>query len=208
MSIRKVGILGGGKMSTEIFKLLTGFDFDLVLWTPFPEEVTQARQLLTRKLARKAQKGGPRGEAAQAKLDRMTFTTDKHALADMDLIIEAVVENIGLKRKVFAEMDKLVKPDAIFVTNTSTLSPSYMAAVTSRPERFVGLHYFYPVSLVDFVEVVPISTTDPTVTEKLQDFVRTSGKRPLLVNREVNGYLVNRLLGTYYSEGDAGTTGG
>ncbi len=201
MSIRRVGILGGGKMATEIFKLLSGFDFDLALWSPFPEEVEAAERELTRKLKRRAAKGGARGEAAAAKLARMRFGTDMAMMADVDLVIEAVIESLEPKRKVFRDLDKVARPDTIFVTNTSTLSPSSMVPSPERAKRFAGLHYFYPVSLISFVEVVPIQATDPDATEDLVAFVSATGKRPLVVTKEVNGYLVNRLLGAYYNEG-------
>ncbi len=201
MTIRKVGILGGGKMGTEIFKLLGAFDFELVLWSPFPEEIEAAEKELTRKLRRRAAKGGARGEAAAASLARMTFGTDMTLLADVDLVIEAVIESLEPKRKVFRDLDRVARPDTIFVTNTSTLSPTSMVPSPARAQRFAGLHYFYPVSLVSFVEVVPTRKTSPQVTEALVEFVSRTGKKPLVVTSEVNGYLVNRLLGAYYNEG-------
>ncbi len=201
MTIKKVGILGGGKMATEIFKLLSGFDYDLVMWSPFQEEIEKAENELTRKLKRRAAKGGPRGEAAAARLARMTFGTDMALLGDVDLAIEAVIESLEPKRKVFRDLDRIARPDTIFATNTSSLSPSSMVPSAERRRRFAGLHYFYPVSIMSFVEIIPTSGTDPEVTEALTEFVSATGKRPLVVRREVNGYLVNRVLGAYYNEG-------
>lgn len=201
MDIRKVGLVGAGKMASDIFKVLSEHDFDLVMWTPFPEEAAAAEAELTRKLKKRAQKGGARGAEAEARLARMTISTDMSTLRDVDLVIEAVIESLEPKRKVFAELDRIVKPEAIFATNTSSLSPSSMAVVTSRPKLFAGLHYFYPVSLINFVEVIPTWQTAPEVTERLTEFVRVSGKRPMAVNKEVNGFLANRILAAYYNEG-------
>lgn len=202
MEIRAVGLVGGGKMSCEIFKLACEQDLRIVLWVRRADAIPALEDELLRKLRRRAKKAGEEGAKAQQRLAQLSITTDMRALADVDLVIESVAEVLSAKREVFSALDQIVRPDCIVTTNTSSLSPSNLATLMSRPERFAGLHFFYPASLVSFVEVISASKTPPELTETLVDFVRTLGKRPIRVLKEVSAYLVNRLITAYYNEGN------
>lgn len=202
MQIRSVGLVGGGKMSSEIFKLVCEQDLKVVLWVRRAESVPALEDELLRKLRRRAKKAGDDGAKAQKRLDQLSITADMQALADVDLIIESVAESLSAKQTVWRALDQVVKPECIVTTNTSSLSPSSLSRLVSHPELFAGLHFFYPASLVGFVEVVAAEKTLPEVTETLMDFVRTLGKRPIRVLKEVSAYLVNRLITGYYNEGN------
>jgi len=211
MEIQTVGLVGGGKMSSEIFKLICEQDLDVVLWMRRPEAAVASEEELLRKLRRRAKKAGDEGAKAQERLGRLKITSDLNALRDVDLIIESVAENREIKLEIFAQLDRVVKPGAILTSNTSSLSPSAIARVTSRPEWFAGLHFFYPVSLLSFVEIIPCQRnpgqeTRADVLEALEVFLRKIGRRPILVKKEVAAYVINRVLAGYYHEG-AGIVG-
>lgn len=206
MELRSIGLVGGGKMSSEIFKLLSEQDFDVVLWLRRPDAVATTEEELLKKLRRRAKKPGDEGAKAQARLDRLKVTSDMADLATVDLIIESIAERQELKIDIFSRLDAVVQPKAIFATNTSSLSPSSFARHTKRPELFAGLHFFYPVSLMSSVEIVACEKTNPEVLEVLDKLVRTIGKRPIRVLKEVSAFLINRVLAGYYHEG-AGIVG-
>lgn len=206
MEIRKVGLVGGGKMSSEIFKLICEQDFDVVLWMRRPEAAAASEEELFKKLRRRAKKAGDEGAKAQERLNHLKVTSDLEALRDADLIIESVAEDQAVKLDLFTKLDTLVQPNAIFVTNTSSLSPSNLARVTSRPQLVAGLHFFFPVSILSFVEIIPCqrngeNNTRPEVIAALDSFVRQIGRRPVMVLKEVAAYIVNRVLAGYYHEG-------
>lgn len=206
MSIRKVGLVGGGKMSSEIFKLLLDSEYDVVLYVRRADAAATLDDELLRRLRRRAKKGGDEGAKAQARLDVLKVSTELTDLADCDLLIESVSEVAAVKAAVFQQLDALVKPGAIFTSNTSSLSPSWLSRHLSRPEYFVGLHFFFPVSLVRFVEIVAAEKTLPELPEQLAEFLRKVGKTPVRVKKEVSAFLINRVLAAYYNEG-AGIVG-
>jgi 3-hydroxybutyryl-CoA dehydrogenase len=131
-----------------------------------------------------------------AVMARLKGTTRREDLADCDLIIEAVIENIGEKRKIYQALDGIVKKSAIFASNTSSISITEMMTATSRPERFVGLHFFNPVPLMALVEVVRTIATAPDVMETVFDFAQRLGKTPVQTS-DKTGFIVNRLLVPY-----------
>jgi 3-hydroxybutyryl-CoA dehydrogenase len=131
-----------------------------------------------------------------ALLERLRWTTHLHDLADVDLVIESIVEELPVKREHFSRLDDVVQEGAIFATNTSTLTVAELAAATRRPERFVGLHFFNPVHAMKLVEVAPALRTAPETVETCMGFARSLGKLPVLV-ADSTGYIVNRLLVPY-----------
>jgi 3-hydroxybutyryl-CoA dehydrogenase len=129
-------------------------------------------------------------------LENLKGTTNVADLADCDLVIEAIVENLDAKRALYTELDKVAKPEAIFASNTSSLSITEMMTATARADRFVGLHFFNPVPLMKLVEVVGTIVTDPAVLEEGKGFVGQIGKTPVTA-RDSTGFVVNRLLVPY-----------
>jgi 3-hydroxybutyryl-CoA dehydrogenase len=142
-----------------------------------------------------AEKGGLK-EPATAIRARLKGTTNKQELADCDIVIEAIIENRDEKRKIYAELDGIVKKDAIFASNTSSLSITELMTATKRPERFVGLHFFNPVPLMKLVEVVRTIATADDVFETAVEFGKKVGKVPVRTN-DKTGFIVNRLLVPY-----------
>jgi enoyl-CoA hydratase / 3-hydroxyacyl-CoA dehydrogenase len=116
------------------------------------------------------------------------------ALSNADLVIEAVPEDMSLKRKVYAELDKIAESKMIYASNTSTLPITEMASLTQRPQRFVGVHFFNPPQLMQLVEVIPGATTSQDIVEAVTDFVKHIGKQPILCRKDVAGFIVNRIF--------------
>jgi enoyl-CoA hydratase/3-hydroxyacyl-CoA dehydrogenase len=116
------------------------------------------------------------------------------ALTNADLVVEAVPEDMNLKRKVYAEIDEIAESNMIYASNTSTLPITEMATLTQRPQRFVGVHFFNPPQLMQLVEVIPGATTSQDITEAVIDFVKHLGKQPILCRKDVAGFIVNRIF--------------
>jgi 3-hydroxybutyryl-CoA dehydrogenase len=150
---------------------------------------------IEKSLAKFAEKGTIK-ETPQAIRSRLKGTTNRQDLADCDLVIEAVIENVDEKRKIYAALDPIVKKDAIFASNTSSISITELMTATSRPERFVGLHFFNPVPLMKLVEVVRTIATAPQVYETAFDFAKRVGKVPVRTSDKTD-FIVNRLLVPY-----------
>jgi len=141
-------------------------------------------------------RGKVRPEDKQAALSRLAGTTDYAALADCDIVIEAVVENLSAKKEAFGKLERTLKPEAILASNTSSLSITEMSVATKRPQRFVGLHFFNPVPLMKLVEVTRTIVTGPGVEETVLGFAKGLGKVPIR-SLDRTGFIVNRLLVPY-----------
>jgi 3-hydroxybutyryl-CoA dehydrogenase len=196
MSIEKIAILGGGQMGAGICEAAAsrGVAVTLIKATPGPSY--KARTGIEKNLERLVGKGKVTEADADSTLARMHFTDDLGAAADADLFIESIIEDLETKRAKFAEADKVVKPEGILASNTSTLSITAMASATERKGRFAGLHFFNPATMMKLVEVVPTDDTEASVTADLVAFVEHIGKTPVLV-RDATGFIVNRLLTPY-----------
>ena len=156
----------------------------------------KSRQSIEKTLA----KGIERGKVTEAERDKtlanLRFVTDLKDLADSDLFIEAVVEDLDVKNTLWSQLDKIAKPDAIFASNTSSLTIIAMAASSGRPDRMLGLHFFNPVPLMKLVEVVRTITTSEETEQRAMDFVRALGKDPIRA-KDSSGFIVNLLLIPY-----------
>jgi 3-hydroxybutyryl-CoA dehydrogenase len=150
---------------------------------------------IDKSLAKFAEKGTLK-EPVEAVRGRLKGVTSQRALADCDIIIEAIIENVEVKKNTFAELDAIVKKDAIFASNTSSISITEVAAATQRADRFVGLHFFNPVPLMKLVEVVRTIATSDSAFEKAYEFGKSLGKVPVRTS-DKTGFIVNRLLVPY-----------
>jgi 3-hydroxybutyryl-CoA dehydrogenase len=150
---------------------------------------------IEKSLAKSAEKGKLKEDAGVIR-GRLKGTLKKEDLADRDIIIEAIIENVEEKKKMYAALDAIVKKDAIFASNTSSISITELAAATKRAERFIGLHFFNPVPLMQLVEVVRTITTAPDVFETVYAFAQKLGKTPVRTS-DKTGFIVNRLLVPY-----------
>ncbi|MBZ5562130.1 MAG: 3-hydroxybutyryl-CoA dehydrogenase [Acidobacteriia bacterium] len=196
MEIRKVGVVGCGLMGSGIAQVSAMSGFPTVVREVSQELLDKGLDQIEKSLAKFVEKGKLSAEQKGQALSRLQPTLRLVDFAECDLVIEAIIENLDLKKELFAELDKVVKPQAIFASNTSSLCITEMLSVTRRGPRFLGLHFFNPVPLMQLVEVVKTVVTDPTVVQLGLDFARQLGKIPILT-KDRAGFIVNRLLIPY-----------
>jgi 3-hydroxybutyryl-CoA dehydrogenase len=196
MDIRKVGVVGCGLMGSGIAQVAAMAGFPTVVREVSEELLKKGLGSIERSLAKFVEKGQVSAEQRSQTLECLKPTTLLSDFADCDLVIEAITENLELKRKTFAELDKLVKPEAIFASNTSSLSITEMMTATQRAPRFLGLHFMNPVPLMKLVEVIRTVVTDPAVAQVGLNYARKVGKTPILTSDRA-GFIVNRLLVPY-----------
>jgi 3-hydroxybutyryl-CoA dehydrogenase len=194
--IRKVAVLGGGLMGSGIAQVSAAAGFATTVREVSEALGAKSRQAIEKSLA----KGIERGKTTETERDRtlgnLKFVTDLKNLADADLFIEAVVEDLEVKNTLWGQLDKLAGPDAIFASNTSSLTIIAMAAASGRPDRMLGLHFFNPVPQMKLVEVVRTITTSEETERRALDFVRALGKEPIRA-KDSSGFVVNLLLIPY-----------
>ena len=195
MKISKVGVLGCGLMGSGIAQVAATAGFDVIVFEVEQKFLDKGFAGIEKSLAKLAEKG-TLGEAPQAIRARLKGTTNQQDLAHSDIIIEAIIENIAEKRKIYASLDNVVKKDAIFASNTSSISITELMTATQRPDRFIGLHFFNPVPLMKLVEVVRTIATAAVVYDAATEFAKKLGKDPVRTS-DKTGFIVNRLLVPY-----------
>jgi 3-hydroxybutyryl-CoA dehydrogenase len=196
MEIHKVGVVGCGLMGSGISQAAAVAGFPTVVRELSQELLDRGLASIARSLAKFVEKGELTAvEKAQA-LGRLQPTLALQDFADCDLVVEAIVENLDRKKELFAELDRIVKPEAILASNTSSISITELMTATRRPTRFLGLHFFNPVPLMKLAEVVRTVVTEPEVVQLGLDFARRLGKTPVLTTDRA-GFIVNRLLIPY-----------
>jgi len=193
--IKKVGVIGCGLMGSGIAQTAATAGYQVISLEAEQRFIDKGFAGIEKSLAKFAEKGKLK-EAPDAIRARLKGTLKKEDLADCDLIIEAIIESVEEKKKMYAALDGIVKKDAIFASNTSSISITELMAATKRQERFVGLHFFNPVPLMALVEVVRTITTDPAVFEQAFAFAQSLGKTPVRTS-DKTGFIVNRLLVPY-----------
>jgi len=198
MEIKKVGVLGCGLMGSGIAQTAASAGFETVVREVSDDLIQKGFVGIEKSLAKFAEKGTITGEQQKAIRGRLSGTTSFEDLADCDIIIEAIIENIDEKRRVYAELDRICKPNAVFASNTSSISITEMMTATSpeRQQRFIGLHFFNPVPIMKLVEVVRTILTEETVYEEAVEFAKKLGKVPVKAS-DKTGFIVNRLLVPY-----------
>ncbi len=194
--IKKVGVVGGGLMGHGIAQVTATAGYDVVVREVDQSVVDKCMGKIGKQLARAVEKGKSTQDDADAILGRIKATTDYADLADCDLVIEAITESLELKLEMWREVDGIVKEDAYFATNTSSLPVIDQAAATSRPDRFLGLHYFNPAQVMKLVEVVRAVTTSDEAFEAGLEFAKAQGKLAI-PTKDKAGFIVNRLLVPY-----------
>jgi 3-hydroxybutyryl-CoA dehydrogenase len=196
MEISKVGVLGAGLMGHGIAQVTAEAGYQVVLREVDDERLQKGIGRIEKQLARAVEKGKAEQADADAVRGRIQGTTDYGDLADVDLVIEAITEDLALKLEMWKEVDSLVKPEAIFATNTSSLAVIDQAAATGRPEQFLGLHFFNPAQVMKLVEVVRCVTTSDEAFQTGLDFGQKLGKLTVST-KDKAGFIVNRLLVPY-----------
>jgi 3-hydroxybutyryl-CoA dehydrogenase len=198
--IEKVGVLGAGLMGHGLAQVAAQSGYEVVLREVDEATLQKGIGKIEKQLARAVEKGKSTQEDADAVRGRLHGTVDYADLADCDLVIEAITESLPLKLEMWREVDAIVKPDAVFATNTSSLAVIDQAAATSRPGQFVGLHYFNPAQVMKLVEVVRCITTSDEAFDTALEFARSEEKLAI-PTKDKAGFIVNRLLVPYLLDG-------
>ncbi len=194
--IKKVGVVGVGLMGSGIAQVSASAGLETVVREVNQKLLDAGVASIRRALERSVQKERVSAEERDATLGRLTGTLELEPLADCDLIIEAIVEDVGAKNELFGALDGLAPERTIFASNTSSLTITEMAANTERADRFVGLHFFNPVPVMPLVEVVRTGATSDETLQTAMEFVKAIGKTPIAC-RDNSGFIVNRLLVPY-----------
>jgi len=194
--INTVGVLGCGLMGSGIAQVCAQAGFRTIVREVSDELVQRGIGGITKQLGRAVEKGRLAGEERDAILERLSGTTQLSDLAECDLVIEAVVEDLDVKNQMWRELDRTCGPETIFASNTSSLTIADMAAATDRPGRMIGLHFFNPVPVMKLVEVVRTIATEADVFDTAFEFARSLGKEPIAC-KDNSGFVVNLLLVPY-----------
>ena len=194
--ISRVGVIGGGLMGSGIAQVSAAAGFPTIVREVSIELCTKSKQSIEKTLSRGIERGKVTEAERDMTLKNLRFATDLKELADSDLFIEAVVEDLAVKNLLWTELDRIAGPDAIFASNTSSLTIIAMATASGRPDRMLGLHFFNPVPLMKLVEVVRTITTSEETERLAMDFVRALGKEPIRA-KDSSGFVVNLLLIPY-----------
>ncbi|TMF71225.1 MAG: 3-hydroxyacyl-CoA dehydrogenase family protein [Chloroflexi bacterium] len=191
----KLAVIGAGSMGAQIAQQAALHDVEVVLQDKDEAQLGKARESNRGHLARRVEKGKLSQANAELALERVGTTMDLgQAVFEADFVIEAVFEDIEAKRAIFEAVDGLAPPDAILASNSSTIGISKLADVTRRPERCLNMHFFYPVLVMDLVEIVRGPKTSDDAVERAVALARQIGRTPVVLNKEIDGFIVNRIL--------------
>ena len=196
MRIQKVGVLGCGLMGAGVAEVAAKAGYDTVVREVSDSLLDQGMDRVRRSMDKAVEKGKLEATARDQAVERLSGTVELADLADCDLVVEAIVENLDDKRKTFEALSQEVKDGAIFASNTSSLTITQLAVVTDRPDRVLGLHFFNPVPVMKLVEVVRTILTSDEAYDAAFEFVRSLGKEPVAC-KDNSGFIVNRLLVPY-----------
>ncbi|HEV7838892.1 MAG TPA: 3-hydroxybutyryl-CoA dehydrogenase [Gemmatimonadaceae bacterium] len=194
--INKVGVIGGGLMGSGIAQVSAAAGFPTTVREVSEDLCAKSRQSIEKTLAKGIERGKVTPNERDEALKNLRFVTRIEDLADSDLFIEAVVEELDVKNNLWSQLNRIAQPDAIFASNTSSLTIIAMATASGRPDRMLGLHFFNPVPLMKLVEVVRTITTSEETEQRALDFVRALGKEPIRA-KDSSGFIVNLLLIPY-----------
>ena len=196
MEIKKVGVVGCGLMGSGIVEVCARAGYDVVVSEVNDEFLQKGMDRLNKSLSRAVSKGKATQEEMDAALARVKGTTDTADFAPCDLVIEAAIENMELKKKIFTELDGILRPEAIIGSNTSSLCITEMASVTQRGDKVLGIHFFNPVPVMPLLELVRTILTSDETLAIAQEFGQSVGKTTV-VAKDTPGFIVNRLLIPY-----------
>lgn len=193
MEVKKVAVLGAGTMGLGITQVFAQSGFKVVLYDIADELVEKCVGRIGKIVGRAVEKGQAPEGAKDFVLGNITGTTNINDIADVDVVVESIVENLQIKLSVYKQIDEVCKPETIFASNTSSLSITEMAAATKRPEKVVGMHFFNPAQIMALVEVIPAIQTAETTVDFIMELSKKIGKKPIRV-KEGPGFVVNRIL--------------
>jgi len=191
--MNKIGVLGAGTMGNGIANVIAKNEYQVVMVDIDQDNLEKGYNSIEKSLDRDLKKERITAKEKEEILNRLTTANNMEALADVDLVIEAVVENLDIKKEIFSKLDKIVKKDSILATNTSALSITEIAVATERKDKVIGIHFFNPVPMMKLVEVIRAAETSDSCYDQVSDFVETINKEAVKVN-EAPGFIVNRIL--------------
>jgi 3-hydroxybutyryl-CoA dehydrogenase len=192
--IKTIGVVGAGTMGNGIAQLAAQTGAEVIMRDVKDDFVQRGMSMIDKFLSKGVEKGKLDEDAKKSILGRIVGTTDMKDLAKADFIIEAVIEDLDLKKQVFGELDQICRDDVILATNTSSMSITLIAAATKRPEKVVGMHFFNPVPLMKLVEVIRGYATDDATIEATSQLAQKMGKETVEVKVDSPGFIVNRLM--------------
>jgi 3-hydroxybutyryl-CoA dehydrogenase len=191
----RLAVIGAGSMGAQIAQQAALHGIDVELHDQDEAQLERARTTNRGHILRRVEKGRLTQRDAENALDRVRLTTElASAVEDADFVIEAVFEDLEIKRSIFRELDQVAPPDAVLASNSSTIGISKIADVTERPERCLNMHFFFPVLVMDLVEIVRGPQTSDEAVDRAMELARHIGRTPVLLNREIDGFIVNRIL--------------
>ena len=193
MGVQNIVVIGAGQMGSGIAQVCAMAGYDVKVQDLKQEQLDRGLAIITKNLARQVENGRMKEEEKEATLNRLTVTLDLDCVKEADLIIEAAVEKMDIKKKIFANLDEIAPEHAILATNTSSLPITEIAAVTKRPEKVIGMHFMNPVPVMKLVEIIRGLATDDAVYEAIEDITKKIGKVPVEVN-DFPGFVSNRIL--------------
>ncbi|PFO67099.1 3-hydroxybutyryl-CoA dehydrogenase [Bacillus cereus] len=193
MGVQNIVVIGAGQMGSGIAQVCAMAGYDVKVQDLKQEQLDRGMAIITKNLARQVEKERMKEEEKEATLNRLTVTLDLDCVKEADLIIEAAVEKMDIKKKIFANLDEIAPEHAILATNTSSLPITEIAAVTKRPEKVIGMHFMNPVPVMKLVEIIRGLATDDAVYEAIEDITKKIGKVPVEVN-DFPGFVSNRIL--------------
>ena len=194
--IKKVGVIGGGLMGSGIAQVSAAAGFPTTVREVSEDLCAKSRQSIEKTLAKGIERGKVTPDERDETLKKLHFVTRLEDLAEADLFIEAVVEELDVKNTLWSQLNRIAHPEAIFASNTSSLTIIAMATASGRPDRMLGVHFFNPVPLMKLVEVVRTITTSEETEQRALDFVKALGKEPIRA-KDSSGFIVNLLLIPY-----------
>ena len=198
--MKKIVVIGGGTMGLDIAQVFARNGYDVVV-RDIKDEIIQASEARLNKGLDKLVSKGKLDEAGKAAITgKMTFTTDLNLAADADLVGEAAVENLDIKKSIFAELDSLCKPETILASNTSSISITAIAAATKRADKFIGMHFFNPATVMKLVEVIRGQKTADATVAAVYEVAQGMGKTAVECKTDTPGFIVNRCLFAFMLE--------
>ncbi len=195
----KIGVLGAGSMGAGIAQIAATSKHKVVLFDANQKAIDKAFSNLNRIFNRLIEKGKYTKEESTSILERIKPISDLSSFSDCDLVIEAIIENLEIKKSIFKQLDEVCSPTCILASNTSSLAISAIAGACSRPNRVIGIHFFNPAPLMPLVEIIPAIQTDEAIVKKSKELIDSWGKRTVIA-KDTPGFIVNRVARPFYGE--------
>ena len=191
--MKKIAVIGAGTMGLDIAQVFARSGYEVVVRDITDEIIKASEARLVKGLDKLVSKGKLDEAGKNALLGNISFTTDLALAKDVDLVVEAIIENIKIKQSIFAELDGICKPETIFASNTSSISITAMAAATKRADKFIGMHFFNPATVMKLIEIIKGAHTSKETFDTIYELSKAIGKTPVEIS-EAPGFVVNRLL--------------